>query len=530
MASPPNPLLPKPVAMIAQAALFVFVLAPACFMVAKAFVVDGTISLEAARAIVLDQRQRDLFTTSVLLALGTAVAATIIGTRIALIAARTDLPGGRSLQLAALLPLLIPPPIQAIAWRDLLPFPGFYGAMFTLTLALFPFVTLLVASGLAGVDRRLEEAGRLHRSSVMVLLRVTLPLVRPHVMAGGILVFVFAVSNYGVPAVWEVNTYPIEIFVQFSSFYDEAAAAALSLPLFALTVGLLSFHKQIMGNRSYVTIAAGQASPLRLSLGSLKGTTVVSAWIVVVIAVVVPLGVLVVRSRSPAAYAQALASAAEPLLVSFGLAAAGATATVALCLPVACVIERSRTAVGRVTDYASVLPFAVPATTLGIGLIGVWNWPTNVSPYGTALMLLLGYVALCSPFAVRVLSSGIRQIGAPLEEAALLHSRGWLRRMVWIVVPLAAPAIAVAWSVAFVLSLADLGVTLLVIPPGWETLSLRIYNLMHYGANDVLSALCIILVALSTLPPLLTIWLLSYGRKSLNGPRRSLTGNEIGRS
>lgn len=515
--------------MIGQAALLVFVLAPPIVMMVSAFVVDGTISGEAARAILLDQRQRDLFTTSVLMALGTAVTATIIGTRIAFIAARTDLPGARSLQVAALLPLLIPPHIQAIAWRDLLPFPGFYGAMFTLTLALFPFVTLLVASGLAGVDRRLEEAGRLHRSSGMVLLRITLPLVRPHVMAGAILVFVFALTNYGVPAVWEVNTYPIEIFVQFSSFYDEAAAAMLSLPLFALTVGLLYFHKRIMGSRSYVTIAAGQACPLRLSLGSLKATTVVSAWIVVVIAVVVPLGVLVVRSRSPAAYAQALESAAELLLVSFGLAAAGATATVALCFPVACVIERSRTAVGRVTDYASVLPFAVPATTLGIGLIGLWNWPTNVSPYGTPLMLLLGYVALCSPFAVRVLSSGIRQIGAPLEEAALLHSGHCLYRMGQIVLPLSAPAIAVAWSVAFVLSLGDLGVTLLVIPPGWETLSLRIYNLMHYGANDVVSALCIILVALSALPPLLAICLLTYCKRSLNRLRPSLTGSEIRR-
>ena len=98
-----------------------------------------------------------------------------------------------------------------------------------LGLAYYPFVTLLTVSGLRSMDRSQEEAALLSRGKWQTLRRVTLPLTTPHILTGAIFVFVFSIMDFGVPDILRVSVYPVEIFVQFSTFYDERAAAILSL-------------------------------------------------------------------------------------------------------------------------------------------------------------------------------------------------------------------------------------------------------------------------------------------------------------
>jgi len=103
---------------------------------------------------------------------------------------------------------------------------------------------------------------------------------------------------------------------------------------------------------------------------------------------------------------------------------------------------------------------------------------------------------------VRILAATVKQIDVHLEQAAALARPRWRTRVGRIVLPLAAPGLGLAWVVAFVFGMGELGATLLIVPPGWETLSLRIYGLMHYGAGELVAALCVVLILCGAVPAL----------------------------
>jgi len=115
------------------------------------------------------------------------------------------------------------------------------------------------------------------------------------------------------------------------------------------------------------------------------------------------------------------------------------------------------------------------------------------------LMLVVAHVARFLPFGVYAVASRVRHIDPVLTEAASLPNVGWWRRFLWVRLPMFTPAIAVTLLVVFVLSLGELGASLLISPPGQATLPMRIYNLLHYGATDVVSALSLIMVLVAGL-------------------------------
>ena len=111
--------------------------------------------------------------------------------------------------------------------------------IFVLTLAYFPFVALTTSSGLKSIDRNLEEVSLLSHGRWKTWSRITLPLIAPHIFAGAIFVFILSITDFGVPDILRVKVYPIEVFIQFSAFYNESAATTLSLPLVVVAFSLI---------------------------------------------------------------------------------------------------------------------------------------------------------------------------------------------------------------------------------------------------------------------------------------------------
>jgi iron(III) transport system permease protein len=111
-------------------------------------------------------------------------------------------------------------------------------------------------------------------------------------------------------------------------------------------------------------------------------------------------------------------------------------------------------------------------------------------------MLIVGHTARFLPFAIYTAASQVRHVDSLLAEAASLPAVSRWRRFFWITAPLAAPAVVTPWLVVFVFSLGELGVSLLIAPPGEATLPLRIYNLLHYGAADLVAVLSLIVLLL----------------------------------
>jgi iron(III) transport system permease protein len=157
--------------------------------------------------------------------------------------------------------------------------------------------------------------------------------------------------------------------------------------------------------------------------------------------------------------------------------------------------------VGRVAVTLLVVVFAVPSTIVGVALIGLWNRPGLFGAiYGTDAMYTLGYLARFVPVATLVIAAATRYVPMSHEEAASVSGAGWLRTMIRIVVPQIRLGLVTAWVVAFVLAFGELGVSILIAPPGEATLPIRIYTIIANTPASHVAALALFQTSIILIP------------------------------
>jgi iron(III) transport system permease protein len=156
---------------------------------------------------------------------------------------------------------------------------------------------------------------------------------------------------------------------------------------------------------------------------------------------------------------------------------------------------------GRIADVLFIVVFAVPSTIVGVGLIGLWNRPGPLGAvYGTDVMLLLGYLARFLPVAALALAASTRYVPVSHEEAAAVSGAGWLRTIWRIVLPQVRLGLAAAWVIVFVLAFGELGVSILVAPPGEATLPIRVYTIIANTPSSHIAALALLQTAVIFVP------------------------------
>jgi len=206
-----------------------------------------------------------------------------------------------------------------------------------------------------------------------------------------------------------------------------------------------------------------------------------------------PLGVLAGQTGTPAVLADAAAAARDDITTSLVLGIVAAGGATLLALPTAGWLSRRR--IGW-SWLLVILPLAVPASLLTMGLIRIWSHLPGNLVLGRWPMLLLAHLGRLLPFSVVILAIQFRRVDPGLFEAALLADVGWARRLRTVYLPLMMPALVASIGVVFVLSLGELGASLLAVPPGTSTLPLRMFNLLHYGAGGEVAALALATVVL----------------------------------
>lgn len=452
-----------------------------------------------------EYRQLNLGFSSLGLAGGTTLLSLVLGVPLALVIEKLDVPARKLLLVGSLVPLLIPPYMHAIVWirvqQHLQPFLGFDvhglpGAVWVLTLAYFPLVTLLTVGGLRSIDRSVEEASLLVRNPLSTVLRVVLPLARPHITAGAVCVFVFALMEFGVPDFLRVRVYPVEIFIQYSALFDERAAAVMSWPLLVAAVLLVWLQHRAMAGRPYFSTGDGSLAPKSYPMGR-GGVGALAACVLLLgLAAALPVGMMIRGTGSLGETLELVHHSQDAITTSLLLSSAAAGAATLLAFLLACRVCRPGGRSGRLLQMAIFIPFLVPAITLGIGLIKVWNRAWLDAWYDSPAIVVMGWVARFLPFAFVTVHAGLMQLNPRLEEAAALAGAGWGRTVGRVLGPLLLPNFLLAFFLVFVFSLGELGTSLLVIPPGRETLPIRIYNFMHYGAEQKVMGLCLVSVLL----------------------------------
>jgi len=493
---------------IALVAFAIFCIAPLLSIVASAFASSDGIP-RTGIPLMLDIRQRGLLYNTAALGLGTAVLSTLVGGPLGFALARVKLPRKSLLRVALAAPALLPPYVVALAWTYMVaPTAGEWaysvaGAVAVLSIVFYPLSMLAAEVALRRVEPRLEEAALLVARPAVVLRRITLPLAAPTMIAAGLVIFVLAISEFGVPGVLRVRVFTTEVFTAFAALYDVRRAILLALPLAAVSFVIAIAAATLTGDRA-ITTRRGVASGWPLPFDAWKRPALVAAGGVILVAVAIPLAVLANEARRSASIVRAVQASQTAVINSLALGAIGATLVTAVATGVAYARVRARHVIGRIADVLMVSLFTVPSTVIGVGLIELWNRPGALGAmYGTAAMPVLGYLARFVPVATLVVAAALRSVPIAHEEAAAVSGAGWLTTMTHIVLPQMKRGLLAAWAVSFVLAFGEVGTTILVAPAGESTLPIRVYTLIANAPPGHVAALALFQSAVGLCPLIL---------------------------
>lgn len=449
-------------------------------------------------------RTAELLVRSVVLAGAVTAACVVIGTLAAWLVTRTDLPGARRWAVLLALPLAVPSYVAGFSWISEWPsLAGFWGAFAVLTAVSYPYVLLPVAAALRVGDGGLEEVARsLGRRPVQVLVQVTLRRVWPAATAGGLLVALYVLSDFGAVSLMRYDAFTLGIYTSYRASFDRTPAAVLGCVLVVLAA-VLTWGESRARGRAAQTVGRGAARPPTLvRLGAWRPVAVAAVTAVLAVSLGIPAYSLthwIVVGTSAGVDWGDLASAAG---VTVQVAALGAIVTTLLALPVGVLAARHPSRLSRVLETAAYAGHALPGVTVGLALVfvGIRLVPAL---YQRTPLLIVGYAVLFLPLAIGAVRSAIVAAPIRLEEVArsLGHSR--LSAFARVTLPLSAPGVAAGAALVFLTVAKELPVTLMLRPTGSDTLAVQLWSLTSAGAFAAAAPYAVVLVLVAAFPTLL---------------------------
>lgn len=463
-------------------------------------------------------RGRTLWLTARTIALTAAVtaAATAIGVGFAWLAVRSDLPFRRAWATLYALPLVIPSYVGAFVLlaalgprglvRDALAplgverlpdISGFPGAFLALVMVTYPYVYLLVAAAMRGMDPALEETARtLGRARREVFRAVTWPLLRPSIAAGALLAALYTLHDFGAVSIMRFPTFTQAIFLQYRAAYDRTPAAILSLMLVALAVLIVVAEQRSRGRARYHRAGTGVAREMpAVRLGRWKPVAVGASVLVVGVGLAVPVGTLAFLLVRGLGAGIPLNLTVAPLLNSALVSGLGALATAVAALPVALLMVRFPGRAAAAVERIAYTGYALPGLVVGLAFVFIAARSATFA-YQTLPLVVIAYVVLFLPQVVEPLKAGLLQLDPRMEEAGrTLGRRSRVLRRV--VLPLLARPAAAGAALAFLTAMKELPATMLLRPTGFETLATRVWTSASVGlySRAAVPALLIVLAA-----------------------------------
>jgi len=491
-------------------------------------VYDGSgISFIYYRDIFLTRGYVKVISNSLIFASVTTILSSLAGVPAGFFLAKVRLPFKNIFRMCFFAPLIIPSYITGIAWANLLGKTGFlntllsrglplspegvsgfiysiYGAAFVLSINLFPVVMLVVEYALKSLNPRLEEGGLVVvGSAFQVIRRITLPLIAPAILSGMMIVFVLSLSEFGIPSLLQVNVLTTRIFTEFSAFYNEKAATAIAFPLIAITLVLIIIERVYLREKSFEVLGKkASCGGIIYDVQWLLASGVIFCTLVLIIGVIIPLATLFIHAQTVSAYHNAFLLAKNSIVNSLLFGAIGATFLTCVGFFLGYLSEKIRSGLKNNAASFIWIFFAVPATVIGVGLIRLYNRPEGICQfiYGSLWIVIIGYIARFLPLSSRIMANYFKQIPDSMEEAGTVIGASWFRIVGKILMPLQGYGIVATWLICFLFCIGELGTTILVYPPGHETLPIALFTVMANSPVDVVSAMSILIVGMTLLP------------------------------
>ena len=490
---------------------------------------------DIAALLIPTERRLLLLLNSLGLSLAVSISGIAIGTLAAIRLWRCESGILSSLRWLVLVLTLVPPYIHALAWssalqklNDLLGglgvsqvyFQGWAAAWWVQLMSSLPLAVGLALVGMKCVEPLFIDAARVIRSDIRSFIRIILPLAAPMLLATAGILFLLNIMDYSVPYLFQLNVYPLEIFAEFSASNEPARAFLYSLPLLIIAVFIVASLQHGLRN---VAQSTSWGKPSWLVSPTWPAWFHLLQWFAIAVLflqVVVPLFSLTALTGTWHSMLTSITSASSE--ITFTLWVALLAALLSLPLAAGTAIELFRQQRWRWLWWLIVLmPLAVPPPLIGVGLISIWNRPMLLDIYGSAAMPVLAALVRFTSFAVLVLAVQLKYIDRLLIDAAAIiqpkRFRIWSR--VWF--PMLLPGLLAAAGIVFAMTTGELGATLLVAPPGQATLTMRIYNFLHYGSTSTVAGLCLLMAAIALATGLIAIGALAWWARLSSGKERS---------
>ena len=459
---------------------------------------------------------RALGRTVALATIVTAVA-TVFGVVLAWVLERTDVPARGLLGVVVALPLVIPTYVLAVAMKDafgpsplLVELPGvvgFRGAAAALTLATYPYVFLVARATLASVDPALEEAARsLGDRPRRVFRRVVLPLLRPAAAAGGLLVFLYTLSDFGAVSILRYETLTVAVFGEYRTSFNRARPAVLGVLLVATTLVAVAVERRARGRAAATRAVAGTRPSPRRGLGRWRWPVTAAVLAVPVAGAGVPLGVLVYRASLGSGSGERVEVLARAAVSSVGLSAAAAVVAVVLAVPVGVLVVRFRSRFATFVEAAATAGYALPGLVVALALV---FFAARHVPlvYQTPALVVFAYVIRFYPEALGAARASIAAVDPALEDVARTLGDTPVRALRRVTVPLVRGGLAAGGALVFLTAMKELPATLLLRPAGMDTLATRVWTGAAEGfyRQAAPAALLLVLVSALALGPALRL-------------------------
>ncbi|MCT8136562.1 iron ABC transporter permease [Anaerobacillus sp. CMMVII] len=470
----------------------------------------------------LDNRIPGLLWSTISLTLMVTFFAVLIGVSLAWFVNRTNLPGRTTWQWLLALPLVIPPYVGAVSYIIIFGPRGwvrkfwvensflsqfdypinvysFWGVFIVLTLFTYPYVFLIASAALRRMNRNYEEVARSQgMTTSQIFWKVNLPFLRPAIGAGAILIALYVLGDFGAIAMLRYTTFTAAIYFQMGS-YDALAATVLSVVLIALTLIVLWIEAKTKKKQGYHQSSNSFKKPDILELGKWKFPALLLVYTVFFFSIVLPIVVLVYWSIIGVAEGALNARFWGFAWNSIQVSGIAAILCMLFALPIVYLKSRYPSFITSIIEKLSFAGYALPGVIVALGIIFVFN---NHIPwlYNTPMMLSIAFMIRFLPQAMQSGEASLSLISPRMDEAA--RSLGYPPWMVMlkIIIPSILPGILAGGALVFVSSIKELPATLLLRPPGFDTLAIRIWVETSEAVYHLAAPAALIIILVSILP------------------------------
>jgi iron(III) transport system permease protein len=516
--------------------LVVVVAIPVLLIFWNSFYVEDTFNARDVVKILSQPDTYEALKNSVIIAAGVTVFSTIIGVFFAWLVSRTDLPLKETMKLLFVVPFMLPSFIGALAWKMLLsPRAGyinkflmnllgteeplfniysFLGIIAVETMYLFPFVFIQVCGALERMDPTLEESARISGAGLFKITRkITVPLIMPSILAGALLVALYSLAHFGVPAILgtEVGIYniPTKIYEkihQSAGSFQAIRTGTVLASILVVAAGIILYLQSLVLKSGRFQIIGGKSMrPTVLKLRGLRIPLLILSIAYIGVTVILPTATIFLagflRTYGVSFSAENMTwnnfyhilfkwkLTRDAIWNSLYLSLSAALVTMLAGVMISYVIVKMKIRGKWLLEFLGVLPFSVPGTVIALGVILMWSGQFGINLYNTAWIIFVAYIARYMAFSLKSNSAALEQVHDSLVEAARACGSSHWQAMKDIVLPLVRPGMLAAFFLIFLPALRELTTSVLLYGPTTRTIGVAIYTLNEDGETVYAAAL-----------------------------------------